>query len=140
MLEAGGPSLDAVERVIRVLEDDPLFNAGKGAVLTAAGRHELDASIMSGQDLSCGAVASVTRVRHPISLARAVMEQTPHVLLVGAGAEQLAAELKHQLVANDYFRTDRQFQKWQDSQEAAWPDHGTVGCVARVRRGTAAGT
>src|SRR4028119_216972 len=86
VLAGGGTSLDAVEKVVRFLEDDPLFNAGKGAVYTHDGTHELDAAIMDGRDLSCGAVAGLKTVRHPISLARLVKERSPHVFLVGEGA------------------------------------------------------
>ena len=92
ILDEGGAAADAVEAVIRALEDDAMFNAGRGAVFTAEGRVELDASIMRGSDLEAGAVAGVTSVRHPISLARAVMEASPHVMLQGAGAEAFAAE------------------------------------------------
>lgn len=81
ILEKGGSSLDAVEQVVRLMEDDTVFNAGKGAVFTEAGTHELDASIMFGKDLSCGAVAGVTKIKNPISLARLVMEKTPHVFI-----------------------------------------------------------
>src|SRR6266481_1219052 len=93
VLEKSGTSLDAVERVIRFLEDDPLFNAGKGAVFNAAGQHELDSSIMDGATKGCGAVAAVRTVRHPISLARMVMERTRHVLLTSDGAEKFADEM-----------------------------------------------
>jgi L-asparaginase / beta-aspartyl-peptidase len=88
VLKNGGTSLDAVEQVVKFLEDDPRFNAGKGAVYTSEGTHELDASIMDGRDLSCGAIASVKTIKNPISLARLVMEKTQHVLLVGEGAEK----------------------------------------------------
>jgi beta-aspartyl-peptidase (threonine type) len=88
VLKRGGTSLDAVEAVIRVLEDDPLFNAGRGAVFTAEGRNELDASIMDGQSRRAGAIAGVTRTRHPISLARAVMDKSRHVMLAREGADQ----------------------------------------------------
>src|SRR5437660_1177788 len=91
VLEKNGTSLDAVEQVIRFLEDDPLFNAGKGAVFNAAGQHELDASIMDGKTLGCGGVAAVKTVRHPVSLAGLVMEKTTHVLLATEGAGKLAA-------------------------------------------------
>ncbi len=92
MLERGGASLDAVEATIRVLEDDPLFNAGKGAVFTHEGTNELDASIMDGKTLNAGAVAAVKHIRNPISLARLVMEKSPHVMLEGEGAEAFAQE------------------------------------------------
>jgi beta-aspartyl-peptidase (threonine type) len=87
VLELGGSALDAVEAVIVLMEDDPLFNAGRGAVFTADGHNELDASIMDGRTLAAGAVAGATRTRHPISLARRVMEKSPHMMLVGAGAD-----------------------------------------------------
>ena len=90
VLQAGGPALDAVEAAVRVLEDDPLFNAGRGAVFSADGRHELDAAIMDGRDLRAGSVAGVTSTSHPVSLARAVMERSDHVMLAGAGADAFA--------------------------------------------------
>lgn len=90
MLVAGASAVDAVESVVRQLEDDPLFNAGRGAVYTYDGTHELDASIMDGSTLACGAVAGVRTVRNPIGLARRVMERSPHVLLIGDGAERFA--------------------------------------------------
>ena len=92
VLNRGGSSLDAVEAAIRVLEDDPLFNAGRGAVFTADGRNELDASIMDGATRKAGAVAGVTRTRNPISLARAVMEKSRHVMLAREGADQFSVE------------------------------------------------
>lgn len=109
ILSAGGSALDAVEAVIRVLEDDPKFNAGRGAVFTSEGRNELDASIMRASDLQAGAVSSVTTVRHPISLARSVMEDSPHVMLSGAGAEAFAAEQGLEQVENAYFFTERRW-------------------------------
>lgn len=110
ILKRGGSSLDAIEAVIRDLEDDPLFNAGRGAVFTAEGRNELDASIMDGSDMRAGSVAGVTTVRHPISLARAVMERSPHVMMVGSGAEAFAASIGLELVDNAYFFTERRWQ------------------------------
>jgi len=92
VLAAGGPALDAVEAAVRVLEDDPHFNAGRGAALALDGTVELDAAIMDGRDRAAGAVAGVTATRHPVSLARAVMERSPHVLLAGAGADAFAIE------------------------------------------------
>ncbi|MFO0819205.1 MAG: isoaspartyl peptidase/L-asparaginase [Pirellulales bacterium] len=144
VLESGGTSLDAVESVVRILEDEPLFNAGKGAVYNAAGGHELDASIMDGRTKACGAVASVSTVKNPVSLARLVMTRTRHVLLIGAGAEEFATEMKVERVDPKYFDTDYQFERWQkrraqeaaakpDSPPAAKPmsdKKGTVGCVA----------
>ncbi len=109
ILQAGGSALDAVETVIRVMEDDPKFNAGRGAVFTSEGRNELDASIMRASDLQAGAVSSVTNVRHPISLARAVMEESPHVMLSGAGAESFAAEQGLEQVDTVYFFTERRW-------------------------------
>jgi beta-aspartyl-peptidase (threonine type) len=110
VLKKDGTSLDAVEQVIRFLEDDPLFNAGRGACFNADGKHELDASIMDGHTLGCGGVAAVTTVRHPISLARLVMEKTKHVLLTSDGAEKFADEIGPTIerVENSWFDTDRQ--------------------------------
>jgi L-asparaginase / beta-aspartyl-peptidase len=110
VLDRGGAALDAVEAAIKVLEDDPLFNAGRGAVFTADGRNELDASIMDGANLKAGAVASVTRTRHPISLARAVMEKTPHVFLIGAGADAFGAQTGLEQVDPSFFFTERRWQ------------------------------
>ncbi len=108
VLAAGGTALDAVVAAIRILEDSPRFNAGHGAVLNAEGRCELDASIMDGRTLAAGAVAGVTRVRNPITLARAVMERSPHVLFAGAGAERFAEQVGGiELVPNEYFQTER---------------------------------
>jgi beta-aspartyl-peptidase (threonine type) len=92
ILKSGGTSLDAVEKAVRSLEDNPLFNAGKGAVYNSEGKHELDASIMDGKTLSCGAVAGVTTIKNPISLARQVMEKSGHILLIGDGAEKFASK------------------------------------------------
>jgi beta-aspartyl-peptidase (threonine type) len=108
LLKDGGTGLDAVERVIRFLEDDPLFNAGRGAVFNAAGGHELDASIMDGGTRACGAVAAVRTVRNPISLSRLVMEKTRHVLLAADGAERFADEIQVERVENSWFDTDKQ--------------------------------
>src|ERR1700732_3318766 len=105
ILERGGSSLDAVTAAVRIMEDDPQFNAGHGAALTRDGAVELDAAIMDGRQLRAGAVASVRRVRNPIELARRVMEKSRHVLLVGAGAEEFALEESFALVPNHYFRT-----------------------------------
>ncbi|XBQ15462.1 MAG: isoaspartyl peptidase/L-asparaginase [Oceanicaulis sp.] len=115
ILEAGGDAMDAVEAVIRVLEDDEKFNAGRGAVFTSEGRIEHDASIMRGSDLQAGAVAGVTGVRHPISLARAVMEHSPHVMLQGAGAESFADEQGLERVPESYFFTER---RWASMERA----------------------
>ena len=144
ILEKNGDSLDAVEQVIRFLEDDPTFNAGRGAVFNAVGTHELDASIMEGKNKRCGAVASVKTVKNPISLARLVMNKTRHVLFAGEGAEKLADEMKVERVENSYFSTPERFEELQRAR-AKQPDRerpqGTVGCVALDKHGNlAAGT
>jgi L-asparaginase / beta-aspartyl-peptidase len=110
VLDRGGSSLDAVEAAIRFFEDDPLFNAGRGAVFTAEGKNELDASIMDGATLKAGAVAGVTRTRHPISLARAVMEQSPHVMLIGPGADAFATQVGLEQVNPGFFFTENRWQ------------------------------
>src|SRR5262245_43131665 len=103
ILRDGGSALDTVESTIRLMEDDPLFNAGRGAVFTAAGRNELDASIMDGASLKAGAAAAVTRTRHPIALARAIMEKSSHVMLAGDGADSFAQLQGLELVDPSYF-------------------------------------
>ena len=148
ILAEGGTSLDAVVATIVYLEDSPLFNAGKGAVFTHDGTNELDASIMNGADLSAGAVAGVTTVKNPIQLARAVMEQSPHVMMSGKGAEQFAKQQGIDLVDPKYFYTERRWKalqkrKKKDKKAKLDPDakHGTVGVVALDRHGNlAAGT
>lgn len=148
VLDAGGPSLDAVEAAIRVMEDSPLFNAGKGAVFTHSGANELDASIMDGATREAGAVAGVRHVKNPISLARLVMEESAHVLLAREGAEEFALEHGVDLVPADYFYTES---RWQSLQRALEREHsrvpagyeglGTVGAVALDSDGSlAAGT
>ena len=118
VLAAGGAALDAVVAAIRVLEDSPLFNAGHGAVMNAEGRCELDASIMDGRTQAAGAVAGVTRIRNPITLARAVMERSPHVMFAGAGAERFAEQVGGiELVPNEYFQTDRRREELRRAQE-----------------------
>ncbi len=116
--KTNGTSLDAVEATIRVLEDNPLFNAGKGAVFTHEGRNELDASLMEGRTKKAGAVAGVTVVKNPISAARAVMEKTKHVMLVSRGAEDFAKEAGLEIVDPGYFRTEHRWQQLQDELEA----------------------
>ncbi|PYS40837.1 MAG: isoaspartyl peptidase/L-asparaginase [Acidobacteria bacterium] len=111
VLREGRPALDAVESAIRLMEDDPLFNAGRGAVFTAAGRNELDASIMEGATLNAGAAASVTRARHPITLARTVMQKSPHVMLVGDGADSFAEQQGLEIVDPSFFFTERRWQE-----------------------------
>jgi beta-aspartyl-peptidase (threonine type) len=147
VLDGGGTSLDAVEAAIRVLEDNPLFNAGKGAVFTAEGRNELDASIMDGATRRAGAVAGVTRTRNPISLARAVMEKSPHVMLAREGADQFSVEQNLPQVDAEYFRTEerwRQLLQWRRDRAAELDrthTRGTVGAVALDVNGhVAAGT
>ena len=127
ILEKGGKSIDAVEQVVRYLENNPLFNAGKGAVYTSDGTHELDASIMDGSNLSTGAVTLIKRVKNPISLARHVMEKTPHVLLGGEGAEKFAEEMGLEIVENNYFDTENRQNQLKKEKEKV---KGTVGCVA----------
>ena len=109
VLAAGGSSLDAVQAAIELMEDDPLFNAGRGAVFTAAGRNELDAAVMNGSDLTAGAVAGLTTTRHPIAAARAVMERSPHVMLIGEGADTFAASVGLEQVAPAFFFTERRW-------------------------------
>ena len=134
----GGTSLDAVEQILVFIENDPKFNAGKGAVYNHDGNHELDASIMDGRTHACGAVAGVTTVKNPISLARRVMERTRHVLLAGAGAERFADETGVERVTQDYFHTERRYRQWQERLKGA---RGTAGAVALDRHGNlAAGT
>ena len=110
VLEKGGSSMDAVEAAIKLMEDDPLFNAGKGAVFTADGKNELDSAVMDGATMKAGAVAGVTRTKHPISLARAVMDKSPHVMLIGTGADQFAGSVGLEQVDPSYFFTERRWQ------------------------------
>lgn len=113
-LQAGKSSLDAIEIAIKMMEDSPLFNAGKGAVFTADGKNELDAAIMNGKDLMAGAVAGLHHVKNPISLARAVMEKSPHVFMIGDGAEQFAKQVGIELVDEKYFWTQ---ERWDSLQK-----------------------
>ena len=161
-IQAGKTSLDAVEATIHVLENDPHFNAGKGAVFTHDGKNEMDAAIMDGKTLMAGAVAGVTTVKNPISAARAVMEKSEHVMMVGAGADQFAKDAGLEIVDQKYFWTK---ERWDGLQQAikedstkAVLDHGskksellgsknhdykfgTVGCVALDKSGNlSAGT
>ena len=110
VLASGGSALDAVQAAVQLMEDDPLFNAGRGAVFTAAGRNELDAAIMDGSNRAAGAVAGLTTTRHPIAAARAVMEKSPHVFLIGQGAETFAAEQGLEQVPPAFFFTERRWQ------------------------------
>ncbi|WP_372706694.1 isoaspartyl peptidase/L-asparaginase family protein [Brevundimonas sp.] len=109
VLAGGGSALDAVQAAIEIMEDDPLFNAGRGAVFTAAGRNELDAAVMNGSDLTAGSVAGLTTTRHPIAAARAVMERSPHVMLIGEGADTFAASVGLEQVDPAFFFTERRW-------------------------------
>jgi L-asparaginase / beta-aspartyl-peptidase len=132
ILKKGGTSLDAVEATIRVMEDSPLFNAGKGAVFTHEGKNELDAAIMDGKTLKAGAVASVTTIRNPITAARAVMEQSEHVMMIGKGAEQFAKEKGLGIVDPTYFYTEPRYKQLEEirSKEKTKLDHsGSNGAV-----------
>jgi len=123
LVAGGSPALDAAEAAVRSLEECALFNAGRGSVLTSEGRVEMDAAVMDGASREAGACAGITRVRHPVSLARAIMEKSPHVLLVGAGAENYAIDAALELAEPDWFVTERE-----RSRHSA--EHGTVGAVA----------
>ncbi len=117
VLEKGGTSLDAVTAAVRTLEDNPLFNAGIGAVLNRDGEAELDSSIMDGATLRAGAVANLRHVKNPIDLARAVMEKSPHVMIAGAGAEEFALQQGFALVPNSYFRTPARIRQLEKAQQ-----------------------
>jgi len=155
ILSRGGTSVDAVEATISVMEDSGLFDAGRGGYYTRAGVPELDAAIMDGRTLAAGSVAAVQHIANPIHLARLVMKKTPHVMLVGAGAEEFAKSQGIELVSPYYFYNEREWQRFKDAQQAAknnasalyppaWPndhEHGTVGAVALDQAGNlAAGT
>ena len=148
ILERGGSSLDAVAEAVRILEDDPQFNAGRGAVLTHSGEAELDASIMDGVGPRAGAVAGVRHVKNPIGLARLIMDKSPYVMLIGEGAEEFAREQALEFVPNTYFRTpyreqelQRAIQRERQSDQGAQAPGtitGTVGAVALDRAGNLA--
>lgn len=152
ILVDGGNALDAVAATINILEDSPLFNAGKGAVFTHEGRNELDASIMEGKNLNAGAVAGVRRIKNPINLARDVMEKSPHVMLYGNGAEEFARENGYEMTDTSYFFTQENYDRLQriiHQNKTAFSEtpennnykYGTVGCVALDKHGNiAAGT
>jgi beta-aspartyl-peptidase (threonine type) len=118
VLAKGGSALDAVEATIQPMEDDPLFNSGRGAVFDAAGRNELDSAIMDGSNLMAGAVAGVTRTRHPIALARAVMEKSPHVMLIGDGADAFAKSVGLEQVDPSFFFTEKRWQQLEEELKA----------------------
>lgn len=139
ILEDGGSALDAVEKTINRMEDNPLFNAGKGAVFTHDGKNELDAAIMDGSNLAAGSVVCVTDIKNPISAARKVMTNSPHVMLSGAGASQFAKEQGLEIVPSSYFYTERRFKELQEILKNE--KMGTVGCCAFDKNGNlAAGT
>ncbi|HEV7240134.1 MAG TPA: isoaspartyl peptidase/L-asparaginase [Thermoanaerobaculia bacterium] len=145
VLTKGGSSIDAVEATIRVMEDNPLFNAGKGAVFTHEGRNELDAAIMEGKTKKAGSVAGVTIIRNPITAARAVMEKSAHVMMVGRGAELFATKMGLEIVDPSYFWTERRWKSLQQEllkeQQQSDKKFGTVGAVAVDASGNlAAGT
>lgn len=165
VLEGHGTAMDAVEKAIRLMEDDPLFNAGRGAVFAADGKNYLDAAIMDGKTLEAGAVAGLTHTRHPISLARAVMEKSPHVMLIGEQAEAFARTVGVEQVDPAFFYTERRWrslEKFLQEHDLPIParpagvtgasdpraglvhdegKHGTVGVVALDMQGNvAAGT
>ena len=159
ILDEGGSSLAAINRAINILEDSPLFNAGRGAVYTYDGQHELDASIMDGRTREAGAVAGVKHIKNPINLARLVMDKSVHVMLSGQGAEEFALQQGMDLISNSYFDTEKRYRDLNKAREklqrkAGNPDYqanhqalparfkyGTVGAVAVDRQGNlAAGT
>jgi beta-aspartyl-peptidase (threonine type) len=146
ILKEGATSLDAVVTAVQGMEDSGMFNAGKGAVYTADNTHELDAAVMNGATLDAGAVAAVRRVKNPIALARLVMEESRHVMLVGEGAERFAVEQGLELVENSYFDTPERLAQFQAAKaaerkrqrnlsETPAHRHGTVGAVALDRNG-----
>jgi L-asparaginase / beta-aspartyl-peptidase len=156
LLSRGTAAIDVVQQVVEALEDDPNFNAGRGAVFNSDGDVSLDASLMDGKDLTCGAVANVTVPKNPIRLARAVMDKTPHVMLTGAGADSFAKEIGLPIESKDYFKTDEQRESWEkwkarqaqrgnkiskadyDSADDRLFYLGTVGCVVRDVHGNLA--
>ncbi|MGR5164347.1 isoaspartyl peptidase/L-asparaginase family protein [Vibrio owensii] len=149
ILEKGGEALDAVVSAVKVLEDSPNFNAGKGSVLTHNEMVEMDASVMDGRNQAAGAVAGVRHIKNPIELARDVMKNSNHVLLVGEGAEKFAFEQGHEYTEQDYFFTDRRYEQLISMREkglfalseSRYPDdrkHGTVGAVALDQHGNLA--
>ncbi|WP_026754056.1 isoaspartyl peptidase/L-asparaginase family protein [Sediminibacter sp. Hel_I_10] len=148
LLEQGGTAVDAVERAVQILEDSPLFNAGKGAVFTATETHEMDASIMDGKTLNAGAVSLITGIKNPVSLARDVMEKSEHVFLAGEGAMAFAKDLNYALEDTSYFYDELRHQQWLDLKDTDTfqLDHstkkdskfGTVGAVACDKDGNIA--
>ena len=145
LLEKGGSAVEAVEAAVQVLEDSPLFNAGKGSVFTAEGTHEMDASIMDGKTLNAGAVSLVSGIKNPIALAKDVMEKSEHVFLAGEGALSFAKQNGYEQQPNSYFYDELRYQQWQDikNTDSFQLDHsvkkdskfGTVGAVACDKNG-----
>ena len=148
ILETGGSATDAVEGSVKMLEDSPLFNAGKGSVFTAEGTHEMDAAIMEGKDLQAGAISLITGIQNPVSLARDVMEKSEHVFLAGEGAIKFASENNFDILKPDYFYDELRYQQWQEikGSDSFQLDHsvkkdskfGTVGAVACDQSGNIA--
>ncbi|MFD2915000.1 isoaspartyl peptidase/L-asparaginase family protein [Psychroserpens luteus] len=148
ILENGGTAVDAVEKAVQVLEDSPLFNAGKGSVFTATGSHEMDASIMDGKTLNAGGVSLITGIKNPVSLSRDVMEKSEHVFLAGEGAMQFAKELDYKLEEPSYFYDEFRHKQWLEIKDtdSFQLDHatkkdskfGTVGAVACDQNGNIA--
>ncbi len=147
-LENGGSSMDAVEIAVKIMEDSPLFNAGRGSVFSASGTHEMDASIMDGSNLKAGAVTTITGIKNPISLARDVMNHTEHVFLAGEGAMQFAQTQNYEIKAPSYFHDELRYEQWQKLKDTDdfQLDHslkkdskfGTVGAVALDQDGNIA--
>ncbi|SIS42005.1 beta-aspartyl-peptidase (threonine type) [Kroppenstedtia eburnea] len=140
VIDSGGSGVSAVEAAVHVLEDSPLFNAGKGAVFNTDAAHELDASIMDGKDLNAGAVAGSRHAKNPITLARTIMEKSPHVMLAGDAADQFGVEQGVQMVTQDYYFTEKRWQSLLAAKKkgAGATGHGTVGAVALDRKGNLA--
>jgi beta-aspartyl-peptidase (threonine type) len=140
MLNEGKSAVDVVEICVNMMEDNPLFNAGKGAVFTAEGKNEMDASIMDGTTMKAGAVAGVTTIKNPVSAARAVMDKSPHVLLIGEGAEQFAKKAGLEIVDPSYFYTKERWDALQQAKETEKKEQtkGTVGAVAMDMNGNLA--
>lgn len=148
LLDDGASAVDAVEAAVKALEDSPLFNAGKGSVFSANGKHEMDASIMDGSNLKAGAVALISGIKNPVALARDVMEQSYHVFMAGNGAMEFANELGYVLEPDDYFYDEFRYGQWLEirDSDAFQLDHslkkdskfGTVGAVACDRNGNIA--
>lgn len=148
ILENGGSAVDAIEKAVNILEDSPLFNAGKGSVFTAKGTHEMDAAIMEGKNLNAGAVSLITGIKNPVSLARDIMEKSEHVFLAGEGAMQFAKSNGYKIEEEDYFYDELRYQQWQDikGSDSFQLDHsvrkdskfGTIGAVACDKEGNIA--